>query len=378
MSADQTPPGIFTASTPPESSGASQFCTTSRGPKYPTDALDSSARNTFTGIVRVRPEPWGVIRYDFQSDEFRAEVEDGKIPIPSAPLGVGWLPTGKCNKKCGHCYGNLEELPPDNLSTEDCLTIVRRLVESKVMRVTISGGEPMLRRDLFTIVSALQQAGVAVILGTNGSLIDTSAIDHLRMCNRIEISLDAHTEALNNKLRPSRNGQGNSWVETLCAISLCVSNKLPVRAMTTVNSLNEEHLFELAELLAQLGVQDWSLSWTIAAGRARANYTELKPRAQRISEHLDRVRALYPSIRLKQSNRSGYNRYYCLILPNGDIGTEDVQLGKKLQFGSILRHSVLAFWDEAHFNLQQHFEKWIGDRVFSLHSPIPVDYRRSA
>ena len=87
-----------------------------------------------------REEQWGVIRYNFQADEFTADVRQGQDPEPFSPIGIGWVIIGGCNLECIHCYGNLEQLPRVVLSTTNCLAIVDRIIEAKVMRVTISGG----------------------------------------------------------------------------------------------------------------------------------------------------------------------------------------------------------------------------------------------
>jgi MoaA/NifB/PqqE/SkfB family radical SAM enzyme len=317
--------------------------------------------------ISSREEKWGQILYDVANDEFRAEVIGNSIPTPKSPVGIGWIIIGGCNLKCIHCYGNAEALPSVVLSTNDSFQIVDKIIEAGVMRVVISGGEPLLRDDIFPIMQRLVDGGVSVILGTNGSFIDKDNVNQLKICTRVEISLDASTLDLNNKLRPSRQKFGNAWQETLDALSLCVEHNVQVRVLTTLNSWNQNQILDMAKVLSDLGIVDWALSWTVPAGRARGIYELLQPDQSVIEEGVKFARIKYPSIFVRYSNRgSEYNRFYCLILPDGQIATEDVLLGHKVTFGSLLEKTIPEMWNTENFNLEHHFRKWVGGRITSL------------
>lgn len=317
--------------------------------------------------IRARSETWGNISYDVAKDEFSAEIKAGHDPLPESPLGLGWVIIGNCNLKCIMCYGNAEALPTTVLSTQDALRIADAIVAAQVMRVVISGGEPLLRDDIFQIIRYLRARGTNVILGTNGAFITEENVAELTACGRVELSLDAATSELNNRIRPSRQRRGNAWHETLSGIKLCLDHGVNCRVITTVNSLNQTELPQIASLLYNMGICDWAVSWTIPAGRAYPIYSSLRPDRHVVEEMIESAGKLFPSLTIRYSNRGPeYNRFYALILPDGQFGTEDIGAGTKIPFGSLLNTPISSVWNETNFDISAHFRKWVGDRRSNL------------
>jgi organic radical activating enzyme len=97
--------------------------------------------------------------------------------------------TQHCNHRCLHCYNvwkNAGEYPQGELDTADTLKILERMLDQTgAGLVTLSGGEPLLRSDVFQVVSFLNARDVAVNLITNGTLLDDAAI--ARLADRVSI-----------------------------------------------------------------------------------------------------------------------------------------------------------------------------------------------
>jgi len=93
------------------------------------------------------------------------------------------------------CYGNAEQLPRNALSLSECLRVVNAIKDAGIMRVVISGGEPLLLPHLPQVVQALTMKDISVVVGTNGTFLSDENIEAFRGCTRIEISLDAPTAA---------------------------------------------------------------------------------------------------------------------------------------------------------------------------------------
>lgn len=315
------------------------------------------------GLIQ-RSDSVGLVRYDCARDQFSAEIKEGAVLHPDSPLGIAWVIIGGCNLLCVHCYGNQEELPRVILSTKECLTIADKMIAAKVMRVVICGGEPLLRDDIFTIIKHLQEGGVSVVLGTNGTFINQGNIDSIVSCTRVEVSLDAATPESNNIIRPSRVKNGNAWTETMQAIQLCIEAKANLHILTALNLQNQTQIVGIASVLSGLGVTDWALSWTIPAGRARHIYQQLRPEAVVVEQGVLDARRLFPHITIRYTDRitESASRFYCLVLPDGSIGTEDVGQGKVL-FGSLLEQNIASVWNPKNYDLRQHFQKWVGDRI---------------
>src|SRR5687767_11671695 len=86
---------------------------------------------------------------------------------------VVWNLTRTCNLKCVHCYTDSAAVKyPDELSTDECKAVLKDLAEFKVPAVLFSGGEPLVRRDLFELAEYARDLGLHVVLSTNGTLID--------------------------------------------------------------------------------------------------------------------------------------------------------------------------------------------------------------
>lgn len=324
-------------------------------------------RVTTTTQTVVREESWGSLVYDKQLDEFSASVLPDKSPLPESPIALGWVIKAECDKACSICHGNVEELPRKAASTSEALRIADNIAQARIPRVVISGGEPLLRKDLILIVDRLVESGTSVVLGTNGSLLTASKISSLRELTRLETSLDSADRSLNDRLRRSRNGVSSSYDDALRAIRLCLDSGIRLRVLTALDRRNQAGLFELASLLYELGVRDWAISPTLPAGRARAIYewvrlTDSDSLAAR--NQFDYIKSYYPDMIIRTSLRSpGFNRFYCLVLPDGNVATEDMALGRKVVFGSVIDRPFSAWWTSSNFDLSLHFRKWVGDRV---------------
>ncbi|GAB4517447.1 MAG: hypothetical protein Tsb0020_36060 [Haliangiales bacterium] len=331
-----------------------------------------------SGYTRTRRESWGYIHYNGVTDEFSAEVYEDARPRPEAPIGVGWLVTAPCNLKCIHCYGNVEDLPRKRLSTADQLLVADKIIEAGVMRQILSGGEPLMRKDTLQVIDKLTDNGVATILGTNGTFLTAEMMSTVAKCTRVELSLDSMDERVNNQIRPSRNTRGNTYQETLRAIRLCQERQVPLRILTCLNRYNHTQVVEIAEFLYELGVRDWAISWTLSAGRAHLIYEDLMPEdTAHVAATVEReIEPRFPLMKIRLSDRTvKYSRYYCLVWPDGTLGTEEIVTGKKLTFNSIVSGTVSEGWHEGNYNIDAHFTKWVDERISVIPRAGCVQYQ---
>lgn len=298
------------------------------------------------------------INYNKDSDSFSL-VTDFPINnvVLNSPLSIGWLITGKCNLKCIHCYGNEEELPSE-LSTEDNMMIASKIVAEWIQRVSISGWEPCMRKDIFDIIEYLSSNGISVILSTNWIFVK-EYIHKLKGLRHIEISIDGSNADIHGKLRPVRYGDDrlsfNKAIEWLKATS---SAWILTRALTTLNIYNKEDLFWIWKILSDIGVQEWHIWRVVNAGRARFIYGELNgfPFDQTIIETLQ---IEFPNIRIQFNYPSKASNYYALILPNGNITTQDTVTWEKIELWSLLEYSIGDFRNDKNYDLDWHIKKWL-------------------
>src|SRR5512141_2430447 len=96
-----------------------------------------------------------------------AKSAEGRRPI------VVWNLTRTCNLECVHCYtASAAKKYADEVSTEKAKEVLDDLAEFKVPAVLFSGGEPLVRPDLFDLAAHARSRGLHVVLSTNGTLIE--------------------------------------------------------------------------------------------------------------------------------------------------------------------------------------------------------------
>jgi len=110
---------------------------------------------------------------------------------------VVWNSTRACNLRCVHCYSaSTGPAGRKELSTDAALAMLEDLARFGVPVVLFSGGEPLLRKDLFTLIRRAAELGIRPILSTNGTLIDCRTAERLREAGTryVGVSLDGLRE----------------------------------------------------------------------------------------------------------------------------------------------------------------------------------------
>jgi len=116
---------------------------------------------------------------------------------------VVWNSTQQCNLRCIHCYSNSENKTYLNeLTTDEAKAFIDDLADFKVPVLLFSGGEPLMRHDLFELAHYAVEHKIRAVLSTNGTLITPKAAEHLKSAgvSYVGVSLDG-VEETNNKFR---------------------------------------------------------------------------------------------------------------------------------------------------------------------------------
>jgi uncharacterized radical SAM superfamily Fe-S cluster-containing enzyme len=124
----------------------------------------------------------------------------------SAPFLVVWDYTNLCNLKCKHCYANAGKFANDELTTEQKYEVVDQLDKAGVVAIAFSGGEPLMRKDLFEIASYTKEKGMYASIATNGTLISKGVAKKLKKIgiDYVEISLDHVNPVIHDRFRGVR------------------------------------------------------------------------------------------------------------------------------------------------------------------------------
>ncbi|HEY6420658.1 MAG TPA: radical SAM protein [Candidatus Binataceae bacterium] len=165
------------------------------------------------------------------------------------PIGVHLDLTWRCNERCVHCY--LDHDDNGELSYDEVAGLLEQLAESKVMFLTLSGGEPLLRKDLFAIIRRARELTFNVKLKTNGILIKEpeAALIHELGVEQVQISVYSHRPAVHDAITKVKG----SLERTLTAIRFLVGQGLKVTMANVVMKQNRFDYRGVQALAEELG-----------------------------------------------------------------------------------------------------------------------------
>jgi radical SAM protein with 4Fe4S-binding SPASM domain len=182
-----------------------------------------------------------------------------------APLIAVWELTLRCDLACRHCGSRAGRARPGELSTAECLDLVRQLAELGTREVALIGGEAYLRDDWLEIVAAIAQSGMMATMTTGGrgmtrERAQAAARAGLRSAST---SVDGE-EATHDRLR----GVAGSHRAALEAIDNLRDAGVLVAANTQINRLSMPELPRVLDRLAAARIRSWQIQLTVAMGRA--------------------------------------------------------------------------------------------------------------
>jgi radical SAM protein with 4Fe4S-binding SPASM domain len=192
------------------------------------------------------------------------------------PYVISWNLTYRCNLACEHCYLDAGARPQvasesfadrTELGTADCLRIVDEIASFAPDALTIlTGGEPLLRRDILEIVRHAHDSGLWVVVGTNGVKVTAHLAAVLRDAGvrGMSLSLDALDPARHDAFRRVRG----AWHNTVEGAKILAAAALPFIVQTTVGRHNVDELEALAAFArTELRAKVWNLYFLVPTGR---------------------------------------------------------------------------------------------------------------
>jgi radical SAM protein with 4Fe4S-binding SPASM domain len=232
-------------------------------------------RGTVSGVMKHRHKP--------QTD------------VPSTYLAfagmyrpvVFWNLTDRCNLACTHCYSRSGpgRTTEGELTTAEALVVIDDLAELGVPLILFTGGEPLMREDLWDLAHHARSRGLKMALSTNGTQI-TPEVARKIMEAGIEyagISLDGARAETHNRFR---NSPG-AFEKTCSAFAACRETGLRCGVRVTLTQENRHELGDLVDLALVLGASRFCLYWLVPTGRGSDSYTRLQLDRAGVVEALD-------------------------------------------------------------------------------------------
>ncbi len=210
----------------------------------------------------------------FRISQYLHEVaqaeREGHYPVPrrmgkpSGPVVI-WNLTRRCNLTCKHCYAlSADHAYPGELSTDEVFTVMDDLRAYRVPVLILSGGEPLLRPDLFEIAARAKAQGFYVALSTNGTLIDAPMAERIAQAGfeYVGISLDGLRDTHDRFRRLS-----GAFDASLNALRLLKARDVKLGLRFTMTALNAHDLPALLQLMRNEGIAKFYFSHLNYAGR---------------------------------------------------------------------------------------------------------------
>jgi radical SAM protein with 4Fe4S-binding SPASM domain len=220
------------------------------------------------------------------------------------PYVVSWNLTYRCNLACEHCYldaGGTPLVRTENfadrseLGTEECFKVIDEIAAFAPECLTIlTGGEPLLRRDILQIVQRAAERGLWVVIGTNGVRITENLAARLAEAGArgLSLSLDALDPDRHDRFRRVRG----AWQNTVDGAQILNRAGLPFIVQTTAGSHNRDELDAIADFAHdRLAAKVWNLYFLVPTGRGQfvsdmtpGQYDEVLAALYRIQRKYDR------------------------------------------------------------------------------------------
>jgi len=171
-------------------------------------------------------------------------------------LSIHWELTHRCNECCTHCY--LAVRPPRagrgaELTTVECLDVLDQLADLGALYLTLSGGEPLVRQDFFTIATAARARYLALRIFSNGLAITPAVAD--RIADLVPLAVEVSLYGADPATHDAITRRTGSWQKTRRALTLLRARGVPVVIKTPLMRQNIAHFAAIRALATQLGAR---------------------------------------------------------------------------------------------------------------------------
>ncbi len=195
--------------------------------------------------------------------EYVRKALKGERVKPFPGVILIWNLTNRCNLYCKHCYSSANQDKSEDISLDEIDRISEELISEGVRFAVLSGGEPLLREDIYEISNLLRSKGIKTYLSTNGLLINKENIDRIKESfDYVGISIDG-TPEVHDLFR----GKRHSFEEALNAVLLCRERGIKVGLRFTLTPQTARSLPFIFDLALELEVPKLYISHLVYSGR---------------------------------------------------------------------------------------------------------------
>jgi len=186
--------------------------------------------------------------------------------------------TRRCNLRCAHCYldaATLEHGSDGELTTEEVCRLLDEIAQhSSETMVVLTGGEPLIRRDLETLLEYGSGLGLFMVVGSNGVLLKDKRVQSLKAAGAmgIGISLDSLDPEQHNQFR----GSPRAWQKTLAGMESCRRHGLAFQIHFSVTEANAHEIQAMIDFARASGAWVLNFFFLVCTGRGES-MTDISP-----------------------------------------------------------------------------------------------------
>ncbi|MGE5397787.1 MAG: putative heme d1 biosynthesis radical SAM protein NirJ2 [Chitinophagales bacterium] len=250
---------------------------------------------------------------------------------------VSWNTTNQCNMFCDHCYRDAGNRLDEELTTAQGKTLLEQIKQAGFRLMILSGGEPLMRSDIFELCRHAVSEGLRTVMGTNGTLISPEAAARLKESglSACAVSLDSISPEENDNFRKLPG----AYEDALKGMKNLQQVGIPFQINTTVMDWNVDQLDSLTDLAVKLGAIGHHIFFLVPTGRG-ANIEQEALRVHEYERTISRVmeKQKQVTIEIKPTCAPQFIRVadqkgiktrftrgclagisYCIISPKGDV-----------------------------------------------------------
>ena len=247
-----------------------------------------------------------------------------------SPRILAWELTSACNLDCLHCRASATRNPkPGELTTDEGLALLQEVAASGTKMVILSGGEALMRSDVFDLARFGTSKGMRMTLATNGALITSDTAREMKESGiaRVSVSLDGTTAEMHDRFR----GREGAFELALEGIQILVESAVPVQVNTTVAAMNVSQMDSFPPFLERLSVAAWHVFFLVPTGRGQ----DLEPATIReYRDMLDTFYRVYKAARIECKATCAPQFYRLLAEKNEPVRTKGCLAGTHFGFVS--------------------------------------------
>ncbi len=197
------------------------------------------------------------------------------MSVKFEPKWIAWEITRRCNLNCVHCRSSSEmdaKGHPD-FSTEEAYRVIDDVSGYAKPVIVLSGGEPLLREDVFEIAEYGTSKGLRMCLATNGTLVNSRICEKIKSSGIriVSLSLDGSTDKVHDDFR----NQEGAFAGVINAARLFREHNIEFIINSSFTKRNQEEIPKVYKLAKELGATAWYMFMIVPTGRGEEIMSEL-------------------------------------------------------------------------------------------------------